>query len=166
MFEREDFIIYGARGVCKVLDITTLELDEAVKDQLYYVLQPCRQPESRIFTPVEGNKTPMRSIISKEEADQLIDEIPSIDALWVDNDRMREAAYKECIQSCQCRDLIRVIKALYYRKQERMAQNKKVTAVDDKYFKLAEENLYAELAIPLEMQQDEVEEYIASRMER
>lgn len=166
MFEKGDYIIYGGRGVCQVLDITAMDMAGLANEGLYYILEPYHQPGSKIFTPVNSTKTVMRRVLSREEAEMLIDEIPLIEALWVENDKMRETRYKECIRSCECRDLIRMIKALYLRKQERLAQRKKITATDDKYFKMAEDNLYAELSIPLKMPKHEIGKYITSRIGR
>ena len=41
--------------------------------------------------------------------------------------------------------LISIIKTLYIRKQKRMAEGRKCTAVDEHYFKLAENQLHSEL---------------------
>ena len=59
---------------------------------------------------------------------------------------------------------MKIIKTLYLRKKSRLAEGKKVTAVDEKYLKIAEANLYGELAIALEMKKDEVESYIFKRI--
>ena len=50
------------------------------------------------------------------------------------------------------------------KKQERKAQGKKVTAGDERYFKLAEEHLYGELAIALGIEKDKVGSYIEKRI--
>lgn len=95
----------------------------------------------------------------------MIDDILGIEELWITNDKLREEKYKQCIRSCDCRDLIRIIKALYLRKQERLLIGKKITITDCKYLKLAEENLYSELSIPLEIPKDEMEKYITVRID-
>ena len=40
MFEIGEFIVYGHKGICKVEDITYLDMSGADKDRLYYVLNP------------------------------------------------------------------------------------------------------------------------------
>ena len=74
--------------------------------------------------------------------------------------------YKECIRSCECRELIRIIKTIYIRKKERLSQGKKVTAVDERYLRLAEENLYSELSLLLGIPKNRMEHYITVRMKR
>ena len=50
------------------------------------------------------------------------------------------------------------------RKQERLAQGKKTTAMDERYLRLAEENLYSELSLALGVPKEEMEAYITKRM--
>ena len=165
MFKKDEYIIYGNKGICKIQEITTLNMDGAVKDRLYYVLAPNNQKDSKIFVPVDSNKTIMRRLISKSEADELIEKIPEIQEIWVENDKLREEKYKECMRTCECQEWVRIIKTLYVRMQKRLAQGKKVTATDERYFRMAEENLYSELSIALGIPKDEMEQYISTKME-
>ncbi len=164
MFDKGEFIIYGTTGVCKVEDITRMQMQGVPNDRLFYVLLPSGQKGGRIFTPVDNAKTPMRRILSREEASLLIDEIPGIEELWITNEKMREEKYKECMKSCDCKEWIRIIKTLYLRKMERSAQGKKITATDEKYLKMAEDCLYSELEIPLEIPKEDMEQYITDRI--
>lgn len=164
MFEKSDYIVYGNSGVCQVDEITTLDVDGVPKDRLYYVLIPVNQSGSKIFTPVNSQKSQMRKIISKSEAVQLIEEIPEIEQLWIPDDKQREEQYKACMKNSNCKDWIRIIKTLYLRKEERSAQGKKVTATDEKYLRMAEDYLYSELSIPLGVEKEKMGEYIIQKM--
>ena len=75
MFEKGEYIVYGTTGVCQVMDITTMKQKEALQAKLYYVLEPVSSPGGKILTPVEENKNPMRRIVTREEADRLIQKI-------------------------------------------------------------------------------------------
>lgn len=165
MFEKGEYIIYGTSGVCKVEDITTMNMDGISRSKLFYVLAPSGQKGGRIFTPVENQKTLMRKIMTREEADHLLGEIPSIEELWITSEKQREDLYKESLRSCDCREWIKIIKTLYLRKEERSAQGKKITATDEKYLRMAEDYLYSELEIPLEVPKEQMEQYIARHIE-
>ena len=65
---------------------------------------------------------------------------------------------------CDCRQWISIIKTIYIRKQERSAAGKKLTATDEKYLRLAEDNLYGELGFALNKDKDEMEAYITERI--
>ncbi|MDO5291325.1 MAG: CarD family transcriptional regulator [bacterium] len=165
MFKIGEYIIYGNAGVCRVKDITTMDVTGVEKNKLYYELSPVYISGSKVFTPVNNEKVIMRPVITKQETLDLIDEILGIEELWIPDERVREQTYKEALRSCDCRELIKIIKTLYERKQERIEDGKKATAVDDRYLKSAEEYLYGELAIALDMDRDQVKEYIEKRVE-
>ena len=48
---------------------------------------------------------------------------------------------------------------------QRQSEGKKMTAADMKYIHIAEESLCGELAISLDMDKDEVKNYIATRVD-
>lgn len=165
MFEKGEYIIYGTSGVCKIEDITTMNMASVPSDKLFYVLSPSSQKGGKIFTPVDNQKTIMRRVLSEEEASKLIGEIPDIKELWITNEKMREEKYKECMRTGDCRDWIKIIKTLYLRKQQRNAQGKKITATDERYLRMAEDYLYSELEIPLGIPKAEMEDYITKKIE-
>lgn len=166
MFEIGEYIIYGTKGVCQVMDITSMDMDGMPRGTMYYILHPLHQNGGRIYVSVENRKTVMRKILTGEEAKALIREIPDIEELWIVNDKVREERYKECIRTCDCRELVRIIKTLYMRRQKRIKQGKKITATDERYLKLAEDNLYSELSIPLEIPKEDMEKYLTDEIEK
>ena len=166
MFEVGDVIIYGRNGVCKVKKIDVLDNPNVDRKKLYYTLQPCYVKGNTIFTPVDNTKVIMRPVLTKKEVMQMIEEIQDIETLWIDDEKKRESAYKDAICKCDCRELVRIIKTIYTRKQTRLAEGKKVTNTDERYFKLAEESLYGEFAMALEMSKEETKDYVVMQVER
>ncbi len=164
LFEKGEYIVYGMTGVCRVSDITEMDLDGAGKNRLYYVLEPTSTRGSRIITPVEGNKNVMRRIMTSEEAYDLINRLEEIEGLGITEDKQRENRYKEALMTCDCRIWVGIIKTLYLRKKDRMNRGKRLTEVDERYMKKAKENLYGELAIPLGIPVSQVEAFITSRL--
>ena len=59
-----------------------------------------------------------------------------------------------------------IIKSLYNRSRIRLAQGKKITSTDEKFFKQAEKALYSELAFSLNIEIDEVEAVITETIEK
>lgn len=165
MFNIGDFVVYGRTGICEVTDITTMKMTGVPKDKLYYILMPCKDKSGKIFTPVENGKVVIRPVITKEEAMELLSQISEIPELWIPNEKMRENMYKECIRSCECVELIKIIKTLYIRKRDRIAQGKKITATDERYLKMAEGSLYSELSMALGIPENEMETYITEYIE-
>lgn len=166
MFEKGRYIVYGTTGVCEIEDITSPDIKGVSEDRLYYVLNPCFKKGNRIFTPVDNEKVVIRAVMTEEEASSLVDAIPTIEELWEKDDKVRELRYKEAIRSCNPKEWIQIIKTSYLRREQRRAQGKKATTVDERYFKAAEDHLYAELSIALKMPKEEVKDYIQARLEK
>lgn len=164
MFQIGEFIFYGLQGVCKVVDIGHPGFSGVPKDKLYYTLEPAKCPGDKIFTPVDNTKTVIRPIISKDEAMKLIDGMDELEIFEIPDERKREFYYKNAIKKCDCEELVKIIKTTYLRKKSRNAAGKKAIADDEKYFKIAEDTLYGELAVALEMDPESVKRFILERM--
>lgn len=156
MYKVNDKIIYK-KDVCKIKDI------REDKNITYYILTPIDDESLIIKVPVE-NKL-MRELISKEEIEKIIDEIPNIKPLDNIDDRFIENTYKELLNGGSYEELITIIKMTYIRNNERQKQNKKISEKDDKYFNLAEKYLYNEFGTVLNMTFDETKEYITKKVE-
>lgn len=165
MFDKDEFIVYGRNGVCLVEDIKPMDIDGIGSERLYYVLRPVNSQGSTIFTPVDNQKVPMRKIITKEEALDLIEKIPEIGVLKISNEKMCEEQYKAAMQSCDCSDMVRVLKTIYLKKQKRIAAGKKITSTDEKYFHMAENSLCTELSVLIDVPKEKMEEYITKKLE-
>ena len=165
MFEVGEYIVYGCKGVCQVEEITHIDIPGSNKDRMYYVLAPLEDRNGKIYAPTDNAKVAMRKVITKQEAEQLIEEMPQIEELWVANEKQRELQYKEALKTCDYRAWISIIKTLYFRKKERIAQGKKITSLDERYLKAAENELYGELSLTLGVSKSEMEDYICKRLE-
>jgi CarD family transcriptional regulator len=104
----------------------------------------------------------VRRVVSKSDAEALIRDIPDIPMITTVNDKLLEQEYKTCMKSNNCHELVKVIKTIYSRKKKRIEAGRKVTAVDAKYFRLAEDSLYGELAVALGIPKKEVESFITA----
>ena len=95
MFKVGEYIVYGCKGVCLIEEITHIDIPGSNKDRLYYVLAPYGDGKGKIYAPTDNEKVTMRKVITKSEAEQLIKEMPSIEELWVTDEKKRELKYKE-----------------------------------------------------------------------
>ena len=62
--------------------------------------------------------------------------------------------------------MINFYKTLYLCRQERVEAGKKNTAVDERYFKLAENHLHSELAFALQVDKEKVQEMILDTIQQ
>ncbi len=166
VFEEGSYVLCGSHGVCRIDKITAMDLSGIGEERLYYILSQVYTCGSRLYIPVDNQKVLMRSLLSKTEVQMLIEKIPEIEELWIPNEKEREQAYKAALQTCDCEEVVKIIKTLYLRKKLRLENGKKVTAVDMKYLRLAEEQLYGELAVVLAIEKSKVEHYIVECIEK
>ena len=165
MFEIGDFVVKANSGIFKIEDIGHLDISSANKDRLYFYLNPIGEANSRLYVPVDKADAGLRKVVTEKEAWEIIEKIPEVEEAWISDDKQREQTYKEAIQSCDPQKLISIIKNMYHRKERRTAQGKKNTSVDEHFFKLAENNLYTELAFAIGREKDEMKKIIAEKME-
>lgn len=165
MFEVDDYVIYGTNGVCQVEAVGKIDSSIMDNKRIYYTLVPFYSKTGKIYVPADSEKVFIRKILSKEEALAFIEKIKDIEELWVADEKTRELTYKETFRKHDCREYVRMIKTIYSRREERIAEKKKLTATDERYIRMAEDQLYGELAVALSMEKEEVKDYIFSRLE-
>lgn len=119
-------------------------------------MKPLEDEKEKIYVPVSKSDSRLRSCLTKKEAWNLIKRIPEIPTAWTNNEKMREQSYKDAIKANDPEALVAIIKMIYQRKQTRLAQGKKCTATDAKYFQTAENLLYVELGVALGKPKQEI----------
>ena len=164
MYSKGDVVLYGTNGICDIADITTVDIRGIDKDRLYYVLQT-RNNSGTIYVAVDGDTSRMRKQISKDEAAELISRIADIEPLQIKDKKKPDAEYKEALQKYDCVELLKLIKCICFRKKQRFDEGKKVTVVDEKYLKLAEDVLYQEVGTVLNIPKDQVLDYLIKKIE-
>lgn len=160
MFDVGDYIVYGINGICRVEDITHPDISGSDSKRLYYVLIPQKAKGSKLFCPADNDRIMIRKVVTKEEAKQIMQESKDIEPLVITNERMRDDSYKTVMKSGDCRQWISIIKTLHIRKKEREATGKKITATDERYLKMAEDELYSELALATGDDKEDIKQVI------
>lgn len=156
-----------SNGVCRVEKIGPLAgMGKSVANKKYYTLRPCFDAAATIYVPVEGDDEALRFALGKEEVRELMNEIEDLDQINISDEKKRELEYKNAVNSKDPRKLIRIIKTMYFRRKARIESGKKSTAIDERYFRIAENRLYEEMALALEIDRDEVKDYIRSYIEK
>lgn len=153
MFEKGDYISYGCKGVCKVEGITLLDVPGTVKKREYYMIKPVYEQNGIIYTPVDNQKvSTWRKILTKEEAESLLKQLPQLEMIQVEERKLFEEECKKAVQSGECVEWLRVIKTLLCERERRNQQGKKLTTTYERYLKAAEDKLYGELAVSLDIE--------------
>ena len=166
MFQPGELVVYGATGVCRVESIQQPEPHSALQGKTCYLLKPLYQ-DGVIYTPVENAKVPIRPVMTREEADALIGQIPTMqtEACRAPTIQALTQHYQSVIHSGDRRDLIQLMMSVYAKQKQAEAQKRRLGMVDERYMKQAERLLYGELAAALDIPFDRVQAYIARRVE-
>lgn len=166
MFQPGDMVVYGTTGVCRVEEITRPNMSGVDRNKPYYLLKPLFQ-DGVIYTPVKNGKVSIRPVISAEEAEALIDLIPHMRAEVCHAPTLQALAqhYQTVVRSHDCRDLIELMMSIYAKRCQVEAQKRRLGMVDERYMKQAERLLYGEFSVALNIPIDEVQPYIARRVD-
>ena len=160
MYQAGDYIVYGTSGVCRVDEVKPSPFEDEA-DRQYYTLTPVTGTET-IYIPVDSPVF-TRPVISKEKAEELVREIPNIDIDHFTSHSMRLSSehYQEVLQSHDCGDLVQLIKTVYAKSKR---SGRRLSQVDQRYRKRAEELLNSELSVALGIPLKEVPAYINQRI--
>ncbi len=165
MFEVGDKVVYENDGICTIEKIGSLDISSVNKERIYYTLIPVYNKGSKIFIPVDAPKN-LRLAMSKKEVMALLEELPEIAPIEISDEKQREQEYKAAIRTGDSRRVIQIIKTIYLRKKKRRETGKKVTEIDERYFRMAEDKLYGEMALALSIEKEQVLSYIKKYLEK
>ena len=155
MFEKGEYVVYGSKGVCRIQEISHVDIPGVDQKRLYYIMHPVQNSGQTLYLPTDSTKAVIRRVMTKEEANRLIHDIPSIKKLEVANDKQ---------QGCSGRDWISILKTLNQRKEDRLAAGKKITALDERYLRVTEQELYGELSVVLGIEKENMHDYIQEQI--
>lgn len=166
MFQVGELVVYGSTGVCRVEGVSRMDQPGGDRGKRYYVLKPLWQ-DGVIYAPVDSGKVPMRPVISRMEAEALIDRMPGIQAASCRGGTAQALAqqYQSAVRDGGHQALIEMMKAIRHKQGLAESKNRRLGMVDERYMKQAERLLYGELATALGIAYGEVEDYIAARLE-
>lgn len=159
MYQVNDMIVYGGYGVCRITATDVREIAGTTMDRDYYAIRPVEEgsENSVIFTPEEGGKVPMRSVMSAEEAHSLMREVPDIKPLQVASYKEREKMYRDIVKGVDNRALVSLLKTLYRSRAHNVSR--KPNYADGQYFRRAERILMGELSVALHLPRSEAFSY-------
>lgn len=147
-----DYIVYR-KETCKIIE----------KEDGYYRLVPVNDTSIKYKVPVNSNF--LKKVITKEEIDRLLLEIPEINTIDL-GEKQIEQEYKELMKSGTHEDLVKIIKTSYLRNQIRILNNKRISEIDDEYFRRAEKYLYEEIGIVLNLSFENTKKYIINKLKK
>ena len=110
----------------------------------------------------------MRPVITRQQALDLIDRIPTLheDHYKAGNRRLLTDQYQASLRSHSCEELVELIAFIYHKQQRTLERGRRLSETDQRYRKRAEELLHGEFSIALDIPLEEVQPYIAKRLQK
>jgi len=164
MFSKEDLVVYGSEGVCRIADITVREFGNTPRE--YYILVPVNEEKSKIYVPVGNEKleSKMHKILSYKEINQLISSMPEQKEVWFDNEMLRKEKYQEIIKNGRHLELVSLIKAVHNQQEKLKNAGKKLHQSDARFLAEAQKMLHGEFSVVLNIEMDEVAPFIEKKL--
>ena len=157
MYKIGEYLVYR-KSVCQVKEI------KEKKGTNYYQLVPIDDASLKIEVPVEDKDKVLRNLITKEEIENLVKNMPNIELIDC-NDRMIELEYRNLLATGNKEDIIRVLKTAHLRNKARLENKKKIKEKDINYLEKAEKLLYNEFSIVLNLSLEDTKQYIINKVE-
>ena len=107
----------------------------------------------------------MHTVICKDVAIELINSMPSIETIWVDNENARKEKYKDILAKRERSEIVGLIKALHIHQKQQAEKKRRLHISDERFLKEAEKTLCEELAFVLEMSPEDVPNLIRSQLQ-
>ena len=161
MFQVQDYVRYGARGIFQVEEIIKKELRPRHKE-ICYVLNSVYGINTKIVTPASNPM--LRPVMKREEIEQMIEEMPRLESEWIDDKRTREEVYRKILAEGDGRKLAQLIKSIYTQKQDKLRDRKSISRSDAEILEQAEELLHEEISLSFQIKKEEVADYLLSRL--
>lgn len=173
MFALGDTVVYR-HHVCTVAALR----ENYFENKDYWELRTLFDGSLKLFVSVEEAEYPaLRKVMTKDEAIVLIDSIADADTIDEENlrrdagtptllERKVKEEYERHLKTFAPEELVPIMKSVHERTVRREKQGRRITATDKKYFELAENVLFDELSVSLDMPRDEVRDYVVARVER
>ena len=151
MYAIGEYLVHPGQGVCRVEDVT--QGAQAV----YQLLPVGKRHPVHISFPV-ANEARLRPILSRDEAQRLIDEYPTIqvEEYRARNNSLEEEHYKNEMRQGSCRDSVRIVKTFRARMADLSSRNKKPPVAYERILKEASERSCSELAVALDCTPEDV----------
>ena len=160
MFAAGDLVIYGGEGVCRVESVGTPETEGVDKTRAYYTLSPLYRT-GQVMTPVDTGVL-MRPVMTPAEADAFLTALPELPAEEPSGASQRAIKdhYHAVVTSYDCGRMAAMIKYTCRRRRAAQQRGRKVSQLDERYLRRAEDQLYGELAAVLGLERGGVADLI------
>lgn len=158
-----EHVVYCSKEICLINGIVKKCFD-GINEEDYFQLIPINTKNSFYYIPCNNCEAKIRSLLTKEEIYKLIDEMPDASAEWCDDRQARKNLFNSILKSDDYHKIINMIHSLYIKRENQTSIGKKLLATDERAMNEAEHIINQEFAFVLEINEDEVDNFIKERL--
>ncbi len=164
-FQKDDYVVYGKMGVCQVVKCERISFG-ASDDGEYYVLTPMSDRRSLVYVPCNNADlmSRLRPLFSKLQIDEILQEVPESELCWIEDKNERASYFRSLMAEGDRCQLLRLIRCLYKRKQEKMIAGKMLSTSDEAMLQDCVRMVEEEFSVSLGISRDEVGAYVHNRL--
>lgn len=165
MYQINDYVFYETGGICRIADIQYAPLQGMPADRQYYVMQSVHDANGVMYVPVDSDCVFIRRLLNRQEAEELLSAISSIEMIEEPNAKLLRAKYVEAMRTHAPLEWIRVIKTVHARIAALPnSRSARLSETERSFLENAKRYLYTELALALGKDTKDMENYIATYM--
>lgn len=165
VFENGEYVVYGKVGVCRVVDRRTMRFGGAESGE-YYFLAPQDDPRSLVYVPCDNGElmARLRPLMKKEEIDAMLRSVSDEQVDWIEERNERSTAFRRILAQGDRRQIVRLIRCLNQKKQERIQAGKKLSNTDEVLLQACVRLVDEEFSLALGIPRAQVGSYIQERL--
>ena len=163
MFNVGEAVVYCSQ-VYTVEGTEKKTIGKTVKE--YYCLKNVYDERNSVFIPVDNELLvgKMRAVLSRKEILEMIAGFPNIESCWVEDEKERNAKFKEILEKGDRFEMARMVKTLFEKKCQLEEVSRHLHSADETVFHRAEKAICEEFALVLGIKKEEVIPFIAKAL--
>lgn len=160
-----EHIVYCSKEICLINSIVKKCFD-GVNEEDYFQLIPIDTRNSSYYIPCNKCENKIRPLLTKEEIYKLIDEMPNISAEWCEDKNTRKNLFNAVLKGNDYHRIIAMIHSIHVQREHQISSGKKLLAADERAMNEAEHIVHREFAFVLDINENEVKDFIRERLEK
>lgn len=119
MYGRGDYISYSGHGVCRIVDVRSMDFGSG--EQEYLVIEPIAPGNATIYLPASNPLLSfrMRPVLTREEIDAIIFSVKNDQMSWTADRKQRTLQFQQILSRRDTRELLLLASCLHKRKIEK-----------------------------------------------
>lgn len=165
-FAVNDYVIYGKSGLCFVKEIKKMRMANGPLSE-YYVLSSATGNAVTIYVPCDKENlvAKMRRPLTKNEIDEILEDVKGQEIKWIDNNNERADYFKSITDGDNYRDWLLLVSCIHLKKIEKLSNGKHLSSKDESTLKLLEKLIEDEFCYSLKLEKIQISEYIQQKLE-